>query len=234
MTIALTVRGKDNIVMATDSCLTIEEPQRMYLTHAQKTFLLPSPFNIGVSFSGCSNVALGLGIDRFICNFFEFCLKNTQAFQGLDDIAMFLIEQIRSTKKSPGALHALIAGYVSVDGRSSPKVWHLSSASSAEDEFFCGSGINCIGECDVFKRIHADLTSGNYVPELENLRCFTTPISEYTAEDSTEYCNYVIQLTEAEFKNVSRPSHMLLIDPTGSRWLIPPPIDMGLKNGWSH
>ncbi len=232
MTIALAVRGKDCIVMATDSCLTVGEPQCMYLTHVQKTFLLPTPFNIGVSFSGSSNIASNLGIDSFIFKFFDFCLNNTQKLQGLDDIARFLIEQIRLVKNTSGELHALIAGYVSVDGVSLPKVRHLCSASDVDDEFFCGPGINCIGECDVFKRIHTNLTADERIPKYSSLGCFKIPISDYTAEDAMEYCNYVIQATEAEHKNVSGPNHMLLINSTASHWLLPPPIDMGLENVW--
>lgn len=230
MTIALTVKGRDNIVMATDSCLTVDESRGIYWRHVQKTFWLPSPLNIGVSFSGCANIAPGVSIDTFIYNFIKFCIANTHTYQSLDDIAMLLIDRIRLTKTSAGVLHALVAGYVSVDGMKSPKVWHLSSTSSVEDESFHGPGVNGIGECAVLDRIFADPMAGNHIPGHNDLRCFTVQFSEFSVEDSINYCNRVIQLTEAEHENVSSPSHMLLITPAGSRWIAPPPIDMGLNN----
>jgi hypothetical protein len=232
MTIAIFVNGKENIVMATDSCLTIDETQDKYFNNMQKTFLLPSPFNIGISVSGASNLRFGLGVDKFINRFFKYCLKNEHEFSGLDDIAKYFIKKIRSIKESAGELHFLMAGYVSVDGMNKSKVWRLSAASSTDDDFCYGPGISCIGECAVLKRIHTSSIARNHLPEHGDLRCFSIPVNEYTCDDARQFCNRVIQLTEAKHKNVSRPIHMLFINPTSANWIMPPAIDLSLTNIW--
>lgn len=229
MTIALTVRGRDSIVMATDSCLTLDASKGIYGKHVQKSFLLPSPYNMGFSFAGYSNITLCEGIEVFIYRFFKLCLAETHIHRTLDDIAMLLIDRIRSAKTSPGALHALVAGYVTVDNKRCPKLWQLSTDSEENISFLC-AGANCIGEPAVFNRIEHDLRAGTPILGHNDVRCFTVNFDEFSVDDSIDYCNRVIELTEAEFKNVSSPNHILLITPTSSQWILSPCLDMGLDN----
>ena len=227
MSLIVTVKTAEGIVMAADSCVSMQvrgendlkavSGIRHYSDHFSKLFLVPN----GMGLSFCGEMAIEKGnLNVFVERFFK---EKINASTPAAEVAPMLLDYMRQLPKIPATIFHL-CGYAEKNGVPEPCFWRVIPKKNTVEEIK-EKPLVWDGEGDILARLLSPVAIRTPQGGGPPLPDYPVAVNLFTLQDAVDFADYAIRTTEEAMafqlrpKTVGGPRDLLVIKPEESFWV---------------